>query len=310
MAIENRTLVSKAAIDTSKLGTGGAMNPEQQTQFMNFMKDYSVFLRSVGIINMLSTQRYLDSIDVNKRSMRTQVENGDNPATGTVETKRRKLVAVGAIMPYDISFQFMKENIEGDNINTTLARLFAQQFANDSVDLAWNGDESDADPFLKINDGWLKIAAGDADTHKYDTEGSKDYLGKVFPSLLAEMPSKYFQLYQEEDKNLITIFCSHAVNRAYKQQLQQRNTALGDSMIVDGKHVTYDGHEIFPVGFIPDGVLVATPFENLVYGIFGQSLQTYHDVVPRKTRHEYTLLADFDMEIENPDALVIADDYT
>jgi hypothetical protein len=80
-------------------------------------------------------------------------------------------------------------------------------------------------------------------------------------------------------------------------------------MIVDGKHVTYDGHEIFPVGFIPDGVLIATPFENLVYGIYGQSLQTYSQVVPRKTRHEFTLMADFDMEIENPDALVIADDF-
>ena len=309
MSIDNRTLISKAAIDTSTLGAGGAMNPEQQTQFMAFMKDFSVFLRRTGIINMLSTQRYLDSIEVNKRAMRGQIENNDNPETGTATTRRRKLTAAGVIMPYDVSMQFMKENIEGDNINTTLAKLFAQQFANDSVDLAWNGDEASSDPFIGINDGWIKIATDDADTHKFDTDASKDYLGFVFPGLLAEMPSKYFQLYQEEDKNLITIFCSHSVNRAYKQQLQARNTALGDSMIIEGKHVTYDGHEIFPVGFIPENILIATPFENLVYGIFGQSLQTYHDVVPRKTRHEYTLMADFDMEIENPDALVIADDF-
>ena len=308
MPFDNRTLISKAAIDTSTLGTGGAMNPEQQKQFMTFMKDYSVFLRRTDIINMLATQRYLDSIDVNKRAMRAQVENDDNPATGTAKTRRRKLVAQGVIMPYDISFQFMKENIEGANINTTLARLFAQQFANDSVDLAWNGDEDDTDDFLGINNGWIKIATEDTDTHKVDTEGSTDYLNVVFPALLSAMPSKYFQLYQQEDKNKITIFCSHAVNRAYKQQLQQRNTALGDSMIVDGKHVTYDGHEIFPVGFMPDGFFMATPFENLIYGIFGSSLQTYHQVVPRKTRHEYTLMADFDMEIDNPDALVVGDE--
>ena len=36
----------------------------------------------------------------------------------------------------------------------------------------------------------------------------------------------------------------------------------------------------------------------------------YHDVKPRFTRHEYTLLADFDMEINNPDALVIGGNFT
>lgn len=309
MSIDTRTLVRKAAIDTSTLGVGGAMNPEQQKQFMTFMQDCSVFLKRAGIINMQATNRYLDSIDVNKRAMRAQQENTDNPATGTATTRRRKLSATGVIMPYDISFQFMKENIEGSNVNSTLAKLFAQQFANDSIDLAFNGDEDSPDSFLNINDGWLKIATEDTGTHKVDTEGSKDYLNKVFPSLLAAVPSKYFQLYQQENKNLITIFCSPAANRAYKRQLQERNTALGDSMIVEGKHITYDGHEIFPVGFIPEGVLIATPFENLAYGIFGQSLQTYHEVVPRKTRHEYTLMADFDMEIDNPDALVIAKEY-
>lgn len=307
--MDNRTLISKAAVDTSALGTGGKMNPEQQKQFITFMKDYSGFLKKIGIIGMQSTIRYLDSIDVNRRAMRNQVENADNPATGTATTRRRKLSAAGTIMPYDVTFQFMKENIEGKNVNTTLAKLFARQFTNDTIDLAFNGDESSADQFLSINDGWIKIAKNDSDTHKYDHEGSADYLNEVFPNLLAMMPSKYYQLYQEEDKNLITIFCSHAVNRGYKQQLQARNTALGDSMILEGRHVTYDGHEIFPVGFLPDNILIATPFENLAYGIFGNSMESYHEVVPRKTRHEYTLMADFDMEIVNPDALVIGDDF-
>lgn len=308
--MDNRTLISKAAIDTSALGTGGKMNPEQAAQFITFMKDYSAFLRSTRFINMTKTSRELDSLDVNKRSMRRQKENADNAATGTINIKQRRLDAIGVIMPYDVTFQFMKENIEGPAINTTLAKLFAQQFANDTVDLAFNGDESSAsDEFLSINNGWLKIATDDADTHKFDTDGSEDYLNVVFPGLLAAMPGKYFQLYKDEDKSKIKIFCSPAVNRKYKQQLQERNTALGDSVLVSGQNVTYDGFEIYPVGFMPDGALIATPFENLVYGIYGQSLEVYHDVVPRKTRHEFTLLADFDMEIANPDALVLGNDF-
>lgn len=309
--MDNRTLISKAAVDTATLGTGGKMSPEQAKQFITFMKDYSGFLRQVNFINMTKTARELDSLEVNKRSMRRQKENQDNLATGAVTTSQRRLDAIGVIMPYDITFQFMKENLEGAGINTTLAKLFAQQFANDTVDLAFNGDETKAsDDFLSINNGWLKIALGDAGTHKFDTDASKDYLNTVFPGILSMIPGKYFQLYKDEDKSKIKIFCSHAVNRGYKQQLQERNTALGDSVLVSGKNVTYDGFEIYPVGFLPDNIQIATPFENLAYGIYGQSLEVYHDIVPRKTRHEYTLLADFDMEIVNPDALVIASDLT
>jgi len=310
MSLDNRTLVSKASIDSSALGSGGAMNTEQQRQFMTFMKDYSVFFKRTDVINMSSTTRYLDSLSVNKRALRAQVEDDDNPASGTADHKRRKLTAEGVIMPYNVTFQYMKENIEGRNVNTTLAKLFSQQFVNDSLDLAINGDTDSNDNFLSINDGWVKLAKKDTLTHKFDTEGSEDFLGKVFDGLLTAMPSKYFQLFQEEDKNLLTIFCSHQVNRKYKQQLQQRNTALGDSMIIDGRHVTYDGHEIFPLGFLPDNIIFLAPFENLAYGVFGQSLHSYHQVVPRKTRHEFTLLADFDMEIVNPDAFVIADNFT
>jgi hypothetical protein len=205
----------------------------------------------------------------------------------------------------------MKENIEGENVNTTLAKMFAQQFANDTVDLAFVGDESkEDDSFIGINNGWIKLASDADDTHKFDTNGSSDYLNVIFPGLLSAMPSKYHGLYTEEDKSKIKIFCSPTVNRKYKQQLQERNTALGDALITGGKNVSYDGFEIVPVAFIPDNIQIVTPYENLVYGIYGQSLSVYHDVVPRKTRHEYTLLADFDMEINNPDALVIGDNFT
>lgn len=306
----NKTIISKAAADTSALGTGGKMNADQANQFMTFMQDYSPFLKKVNFIKMAKTTRDLDSLDVNKRALRRQLENADNPATGTVTHARRSLKAVGVIMPYDVTFQYMKENIEGENVNTTLAKMFAQQFANDTVELAFTGDESSDDDFISINDGWLKIARNDSSTHKFDTEGSTDYLNTVFPGLLSAMPDKYYNLYTEENKSKIKIFCSPTVNRKYKQQLQSRNTALGDALITGGKNVSYDGFEIVPVAFIPDSVQIVTPYENLVYGIYGPSLEVYNQVVPRKTRYEYTLLADFDMEINNPDALVIGGNYT
>lgn len=306
----SRTIIAKAAADTSTLGAGGKMNAEQASQFITYMQDYSPFLKKVNFIKMLKTTRDLDSLEVNKRALRRQKENAENAATGTVTHKRRTLSAVGVIMPYDVSFQYLKENIEGQKADTKLAKMFAQQFANDTVELAFLGDESSSDGFISINDGWIKLAKDDSDVHKYELNSSTDYLGTVFPGLLAAMPTKYYNLYTEEDKSKIKIFCSPAVNRTYKQQLQSRNSALGDAMITSGKNVCYDGFEIVPVAFMPDDTQIVTPYENLVYGIYGQSLEVYHDVKPRLTRHEYTLLADFDMEINNPDALVIGGNFT
>lgn len=312
--MNNRTLMSKAAIDTAVLGNGGKMNPEQSRRFITFMKDYSPFLSRVDMITMQSTRRTLEYGEVNKRAMRKQKENQDNAATGTFTTDQRELSAVGVIMPYDITFQFMKENIEGKKANTTLARLFAQQFANDTVDLAFNGDESDTSSgdkdFLSINNGWIKICESDAGTHKHDSKVLNGDMIKIFDAMLSQMPSKYFQMYQQEDKSLLKIFVSHDENRKYKNQLVERNTALGDSVLISGQNVNYDGFEIVPVGFLPDGYRMLTTYKNLAYGIYGGSLETYHEVVPRKLRHEYTLLADCDFEIHNPDVVVVSKDRT
>lgn len=302
--MNNRTLLSKEAVDTSVLGNGGKMNPEQSKQFITFMKDYSTFLRSVDFITMQTTRRVLEYGDISRRNMRKAKENEDNPATGGFSTKQRELNAVGVIMPYDITFQFMKENIEKGQINATLARLFAQQFANDTIDLAFNGDESSDDEFININSGWVAIAEADDDTHKINS-ASFSSKRALFKGLLGEVPSKYFQMYQQEDKSLLKILVSHTVNREYKEELTERNTALGDSILISGKPVTYDGFEIIPVGFLADDVQLVTPLKNLAYGVYGGSIETYHQVIPRKTRHEYTLLADFDFEIHNPDVLVI-----
>lgn len=303
--MNNRTLLSKAAIDSATLQNGGKMNPEQADKFITYMQDFSTFLQRVTFIRMLSTRRTLDMGEVSKRNMRKQKENQENAATGAFKTKQRELAAVGVIMPYDVSFQFMKENIEKGNINDTLAKLFAQQMSNDTVDLAWNGDESNSDEFLNINNGWLKIIEADSESHKFDSAGITSRID-LFGKMLEMVPSKYFQLYQEEDKSKLKIFVPYSDNRAYKQELTERNTALGDSVLISGKNVTYDGFEIVPVGFIPEGQRIISTYENLAYGVFGDSLEVYHDVVPRKTRHEYTLLADFDFEIHNPDAIVSA----
>lgn len=307
--MNNRTLLSKAAIDTATLGTGGKMNAEQSTQFISFMKEYSAFLRMIQTINMQSVRREVDFGDVSERNLRKQKEGSEHEANGTFKTSKRELEAVGVIMAYDVSFQFIKENIERANINNTLARRFAAQFANDSVDLGFNGDSASEDEFLKINDGWIKIGENDSATHKVDTNCLTTMM-EIFDALLTAIPHKYYQMFQREDKSLLKILCSPEDNRQYKKELQARNTALGDALITGGKNVTYDGFEIIPVGFMPEGVRMVTPLANLTFGVYGPNMESYHEVKPRKLVHEYTILGDTDYQIVNPDVLAIGKDRT
>lgn len=307
MSTNTKTLIARAAINTALLGNGGKMNPEQAEKFISYMVDNSPFLKSIQVINMTSTRRDLDSIELGIRAMRKQSEGTEVDATGTVTHAKRSLSAVGVVMPYDISYQYKKENLEGKNIDETLARLFARQFGNDTLDLAFNGDESSSDAFVKINNGWIKIGKTDTNTHKVDTASlGSDYLNKIFPAMLDSLPPKYIQTFMLEDNSLIKFFVSPATARAYKEQLQTRNTALGDAMITGGKLAKYDGYDIVPNGYIPDGVVILTPQTNLVYGIYGGNIEHFKEEKPRRATTEHTILADTDFEIANPDAFVIA----
>ena len=62
-------------------------------------------------------------------------------------------------------------------------------------------------------------AAGDGDVHGVSVSGV-DYLGTIFPNMLAGLPKDY-----KDDREALGLFVSPDVAEAYAQQIGSRNTA-------------------------------------------------------------------------------------
>ena len=303
MPISNRTLISKSAITSADLATGGKLNPEQANKFIDYMVDQSAFLKDIRTERMNAPTKDLDFIGVASRIIRKGVEATEPTETAGIQTGKKQLNTVEVILPADISLNFLEDNIEGANVEDHIARLLAQQFANDLTDLAWNGDTADNGPFkdfLSIDDGFIKLAKSSAGTHKFDLNGSTDYKGVIFPGMLNALPNKW-----KANKAELRFYVSPTVAEAYIEQLTTRQTAWADQLIQTGALPQYKGVTIFPVDFIPDDVIVLTPRKNLATGI-QRDFTSERERKPRRRVIEYTMTSRVDAaQIIVDDALVI-----
>ncbi|MDI3548137.1 MAG: hypothetical protein PWR10_1789 [Halanaerobiales bacterium] len=306
MPISNRQLISKAAITTADLATGGRLNPEQADKFIDYMVDQSAFLKDIRTERMDSPTKDLDFIGVESRIIRKGVEATEPTETAGIQTSKKQLNTVEVILPADISISFLEDNIERAKAEDHIARMLAMQFANDLTDLAWNGDIADTGPFkdfLTIDDGFIKLAKGSVSTHKFDTNASTDYKGVVFPGMLGMLPNKW-----KANKAELRFYVSPTVAEDYIEQLTTRQTAWADELLQTGKLPQYKGVTIFPVDFIPDDVIVLTPRKNLATGI-QREFTNDRERKPRKRVIEYTMTSRVDVaQIVVDDALVIGYD--
>ncbi|NSW82534.1 MAG: hypothetical protein HPY90_04535 [Syntrophothermus sp.] len=303
--ISNRALIAKAAITSADLATGGKLNPEQANKLIDYMVDQSAFLKDIRTERMTGPTKDLDFIGVANRIIRKGVEATEPTETAGIQTSKKQLNSTEIILPADISLTFLEDNIEREGAEDHIARMLALQFANDLTDLAWNGDIAtpNTDPFyafLSIDDGFIKLAKASANTYKFDTNGSTDYKGVVFPGMLNMLPNKW-----KANKAELRFYVSPTVAEAYIEQLTTRQTAWADELLQTGKLPQYKGITIFPVDYIPDDVIVLTLRKNLATGI-QREFTSDRERKPRKRVIEYTMTGRVDAaQIVVDDALVI-----
>jgi hypothetical protein len=309
MGESNRALVSKATIGVSTItgeGTGGLLNSEQAKQFIEYTTDETAFLKEIQTLEMAGPTRDLDFLSISARIIRRGVEATDPTAVNPLTTSKKQLATVEMILPADISFTVLEDNIERDSFQDTTARLLAGQFGNDLVDLAWNGDTADAgadQDFLKIDDGFIKIAKASSVVHKVDIGTSQDYKGTVFPALLAAMPNKW-----KRNKAELRLFCAPDVAEEYIEQLTARVTAWGDYLLQTGELPKYKNISLYPVEYVPTGFIMLTLRKNLATGI-QRHITSDKERKPRRRVWEYTMTFRADAaQIVADDAVVIGYD--
>jgi hypothetical protein len=271
--------------DFKGTGKGGYLNPAQSREFLRQMFDATAFLKDIQTIHMRTPTQDLDFIGMNKRVLRPATENAAPTWRVGIVPSKQQLEAKEVILPFDITDNVLEDTIERDNADDTIAAMMSEQFGNDLCDLSINGDIAASGPdadFLKIGDGFVKLAKASTDTHKVNTGGLTDYKDTIFPNLLAAMPNRH-----KRRKTELRFYVSPTVAEAYTKQLSLRDTALGDESLITGNLQRYAGIPIFECEYMPDDVMILTSNKNLATGIF-REVRVEKERSPRKRLTEYT----------------------
>ena len=193
MPIDNNTIIRKAAISTGSLASG-LLNPEQARKFIQQTFDATNLGGLVRHEMRTAKTGEIDKIGIASRSVRKKTENTDDNYRATVNTSQIEYATTAIRLPWEITEETLRENIEGQNFETIVTNLMTSQLGVDLEDLYLNGDEAtdsgnpDYD-FLKINDGWIKQIANGG--HVYDATSEQGMSLDLFYKTLAQLPNKY-----------------------------------------------------------------------------------------------------------------------
>lgn len=193
MPIDNNTIIRKAAISTGSLASG-LLNPEQARKFIQQTFDATNLGGLVRHEMRTAKTGEIDKIGIASRIVRKKTENTDDNYRATVNTSQIEYATTAIRLPWEITEETLRENIEGQNFETIVTNLMTYQLGVDLEDLYLNGDEAtdsgnpDYD-FLKINDGWIKQIANGG--HVYDATSEQGMSLDLFYKTLAQLPNKY-----------------------------------------------------------------------------------------------------------------------
>jgi hypothetical protein len=295
-------MLQKAGITYS---TGGILPDEARNAFIDATIEQSDFLKMISIERDIRTVRHLDSLGAASRLLKKHVEQTASTSIKGLSHARRSLTPVFIDLAYDISFEWLRGNIEKEGAERLVNAAFAKQFRNDLVDLAWNGDKAagagDDQDFLIICDGYIVRLVADSNAHLYERGVSTDWKGAIFPGLLKALPDKHRQ-----DTNQLAYFINGDAELEYREQMGERVTALGDQYLQSRPTAFYGGIPVKGIPGVPYGSVVLTDPKNLFIG-FGWEMQSYRELKPRAGNIEFTIYAHVDANYALSDKIAYCD---
>ena len=306
MPINNETLIRKAGTLTTSGVTSGLLNPEQSSQFIKQTFEATPLSPLVRREMRRAKSGEIDKIGIASRILRKKTENTDDgyrvkPNFGAVEYSTKAVR-----LPWEITEETLRENIEGQSLEATITNLMASQIGVDREDLCINGDTAtpsgDSDhAFLSANDGWVKQLLTGSHVEDRSSKNGGEMSIDVFYDALRQLPNKY------NNGNLRWLMSPHRKQEWERYILDKAITVGG---IISDRRV--ENPVSIPSVEVPslsdDKIILINP-KNLIV------VNTY-DMIIRKTtegqeaimqdKRFYVVHFDFDSIIEELDAAVIA----
>lgn len=297
----NRSIVNKAAstIETSSL-TSGLLNPEQARKFIQQTFEATNLGPLVRHEMRTAKSGEIDKIGIASRILRKKVENTDDGYRAGVKTSQIEYSTTAVRLPWEITEETLRENIEGQTLEKIITDLMTTQLGVDLEDLYLNGDEATAAEaedydFLKINDGWIKQIKNGG--HVYDATAETEMNLDMFYKMVAQLPNKY---------NNGKLRWLMSPRRAQEWELFLLNKVIGaGGAVPDNLYTAPVKIKAVECPSIPDDVIILSDPKNLIV------VNTY-DMKLRKTiegkeaimmdKRFYVAHLDYDPIIEELDA--------
>lgn len=299
----NRSIINKAGTIETSVVTSGLLQPYQAKKFLQQTFDATPLMKAIRHVTRTEKSGQIDKIGIGKRMLRSKVENKDDgyraqPTFGSI-----KYQTVPVRLPWEITEETLRENIEGEGFETTVTNLMTQQIGVDSEDLLINGDtatDSD-DPdydFLKLNDGIKKLITTGG--HVVDATGSDDMEMEMFYKAVASVPNRY---------NNGKLRWLMSPTRAQQWELFLLNKVINNGGVVP--EALYKSPVAIPSMQVPnlsDDVIILTEPQNIInvntYTVKIRKDATSKEAIMMDKRF-YVVHFDFDALVEELDATAI-----
>jgi len=302
--MSNEEILKLAAISTQELVTSGKLNDKQADKFIDFVIDVTGLKNKVRTVRFRNDKMDIDKIGVGSRVAVPKREGQDPAIRRKIQTSKVVLQPEEIMVPWELTDEFVMENLEGESVDETIMRLMATQLSNDLEELYIQGDKLGmlryenelveggsatdviVDTYLKLQNGWLKQAG---QTHVVDHDG-QNIQNQIFSDMIVEMPSKF-----KRNKRNLKFFASDTTEQLYRNNLATRATSLGDTASTSEINLKPFGIELVPLALLPQ-----TPYvtEHLTVTIAGSPFALAHKNIVSGS--EIVTLQSIDANPKNP----------
>lgn len=139
--VNNAQIVRKAStIETATL-TSGLLSPEQAKKFIQQTFEATNLGPLVRHEMRVAKTGEIDKIGIARRILRKKTENTDDGYRAGVNTSQVDYATTAVRLPWEITEETLRENIEGQSFEATVTNLMTTQLGVDMEDLYLNGDE-------------------------------------------------------------------------------------------------------------------------------------------------------------------------
>lgn len=140
--ISNRQIIRNAGtIETTSLSSG-LLNPEQARKFIQQTFDATNLGPLVRHEMRTAKTGEVDKIGIGRRILRKKTENADDGYRAGVKTSQIEYATTAVRLPWEITEETLRENIEGQHFEEITTNLMTSQLGVDLEDLYLNGDEA------------------------------------------------------------------------------------------------------------------------------------------------------------------------